>query len=121
MIISSLTEFCQGNTCQVIGHPKRVYSHQDSVKRARSRLGESLYDVVLNNCEHFVMWCIEGHHHSEQINGLQTSFEMAEKLLNPRPDRPLENCPRPRRPTSTTIPSSGGSLFDDIIKLLSWF
>ncbi|KAH7711269.1 NC domain containing protein [Aphelenchoides avenae] len=37
-------------------------------QRARSRLGESVYNVALNNCEHFAHWCRYGAHRSEQVH-----------------------------------------------------
>ena len=41
-------------------HPWRMYSRKESVRRAKSRLGESDYNLLFNNCEHFVSWCILG-------------------------------------------------------------
>ncbi|MCR4717718.1 MAG: lecithin retinol acyltransferase family protein, partial [Lachnospiraceae bacterium] len=38
----------------------KVYSPEETVKRAMSRLGEAEYNLVFNNCEHFVMWCKTG-------------------------------------------------------------
>jgi hypothetical protein len=35
--------------------------------RARSRLGENAYNVVLNNCEHFARWCVTGEAESDQV------------------------------------------------------
>ena len=33
-----------------------TYSAEESLERARSRVGEKRYSVVLNNCEHCVNW-----------------------------------------------------------------
>ncbi len=38
------------------------------IRRAESRLGEKVYDVGSNNCEHFATWCKTGIHRSEQVN-----------------------------------------------------
>lgn len=38
------------------------------IRRAESRLGEKIYDVGSNNCEHFATWCKTGIHTSEQVN-----------------------------------------------------
>jgi hypothetical protein len=38
------------------------------IRRAESRLGEEVYDVGSNNCEHFATWCKTGIHISEQVN-----------------------------------------------------
>lgn len=47
-----------------------VYSPSDTVKRAKSRIGEKLYNVMANNCEHFAMWCKTGKSESSQIDNL---------------------------------------------------
>ena len=66
----SLDEFCQGNGCTVREYPIRIYGRKESVQRAYTRLGEAQYDVLLNNCEQFVTWCVMGFAYSEQINEL---------------------------------------------------
>ena len=66
----SLDEFCQGNDCTVREYPIRIYGRKESVQRAYKRLGEAQYDVLLNNCEQLVTWCIMGFAYSEQINEL---------------------------------------------------
>ena len=42
------------------------YSVDDSLKRARTRLGEKKYNVVTNNCEHLVNWAKTGVAQSSQ-------------------------------------------------------
>lgn len=37
------------------------------VQRAESKLGEKLYNLFANNCEHFATWCMTGNLQSEQI------------------------------------------------------
>lgn len=44
-----------------------AYSVDDSLKRARSRLGEKRYSVVTNNCEHLVNWARTGNAQSSQV------------------------------------------------------
>ena len=66
----SLDAFCQGNGCTVREYPIRIYGRKESVQRAYTRLGEAQYDVLLNNCEQFVTWCVMGFAYSEQINEL---------------------------------------------------
>ena len=36
---------------------KKVYSAEETVQRAYSRIGETKYSLLNNNCEHFAMWC----------------------------------------------------------------
>lgn len=79
--ITSLEEFCQGEGFTVQSYPFRLYSHEESADRACSRLGEDWYDILLNNCEHFVTWCILGVHHSHQINRLISAAEITHQLL----------------------------------------
>ena len=45
-----------------------LYSPEQTVARARSRLGEAKYNMVTNNCEHFVIWCKTGVSESMQVN-----------------------------------------------------
>ncbi len=66
--IDSLDQFANGNPVDTVLHPEREYSREQSVKRAYSRIGEDWYNVLLNNCEHFVNWCIMGRHRSDQVN-----------------------------------------------------
>jgi hypothetical protein len=47
-----------------------VYSPEDTVQRARNRLGETKYDLVKNNCEHFAVWCKTGVADSRQVDFL---------------------------------------------------
>lgn len=44
-----------------------VYSPAETVKRALSRLGETQYSLIKNNCEHFAMWCKTGVSESTQV------------------------------------------------------
>lgn len=45
-----------------------VYSPDETVARARSRIGERQYNLVTNNCEHFALWCKTGESESFQVN-----------------------------------------------------
>lgn len=67
---TSLADFAAGGVIELVSHKDRRYSREESVDRAYSRLFEESYSVVFNNCEHFVNWCIEGQHRSEQIERL---------------------------------------------------
>ena len=66
---SSLGEFCQD------GQPKvREYGQRDdagtTVERAESKLGDTGYNLVTNNCEHFATWCCTGKPASQQVRGV---------------------------------------------------
>lgn len=45
----------------------RLYSPEETVARAESRLGERHYNIATNNCEHFAIWCKTGISESTQI------------------------------------------------------
>lgn len=45
-----------------------LFTPQETVARARSRLGENKYFLPVNNCEHFALWCKTGMSESHQVN-----------------------------------------------------
>lgn len=49
---------------------KTIYSPEETVSRARSRIGEKKYNLALNNCEHFAVWCKTGLSVSYQMQNL---------------------------------------------------
>ncbi|MFY1957069.1 lecithin retinol acyltransferase family protein [Achromobacter xylosoxidans] len=65
---TSLYEFTNGATLHKKEHPNRRHTRAQSVARALERIGEAEYNLVFNNCEHFVTWCIDDEHTSEQVN-----------------------------------------------------
>jgi hypothetical protein len=44
-----------------------VFSAEETLRRAYSRLGEKEYSLIKNNCEHFAMWCKIGVAKSTQV------------------------------------------------------
>jgi hypothetical protein len=46
---------------------KEQFSLEETVRRARSRLGEKSYNLLSNNCEHFALWCRYGTSQSVQV------------------------------------------------------
>ena len=52
----------------------KLYSPAETLRRAKSRLGESSYNLVFNNCEHFVVWCKTGVSESHQVNQIIKSL-----------------------------------------------
>lgn len=55
--ICSLREFADGDSIVRVEDEKAAYSPEEIVRRARSRLGESEYNLLWNNCENFATWC----------------------------------------------------------------
>lgn len=78
---TSLQAFCDGQSCTVRDYPIRVYGRKESVSRALGRLGEQDYNVIFNNCEQFVAWCIMGLGYSEQINTVMSDVFQAKLLI----------------------------------------
>lgn len=46
-------------------------SVNDIVENARKRIGEAGYDIIENNCEHFVNECVFGKHISLEVSSYQ--------------------------------------------------
>lgn len=44
-----------------------LYTPEETVARARSRMGETSYSLFTNNCEHFAIWCKTGVRESLQV------------------------------------------------------
>jgi len=49
------------------------FSPTETVRRARSRLGEKAYSLLFNNCEHFALWCKYGTSKSVQVEKAVTT------------------------------------------------
>ena len=62
----SLEDFAKGDEFWVYKHENPLPPGK-IVERAKSRLGENLYNMALNNCEHFCHWCCTGRSWSNQI------------------------------------------------------
>ncbi|PNH93679.1 lecithin retinol acyltransferase family protein [Vibrio diazotrophicus] len=66
--ITTLEDFEQGSKSSVKNHLVSVYYADERVERAYSKLGEDSYNLIFNNCEHFVNWCFNGFKTSSQVN-----------------------------------------------------
>ncbi|MBP3339307.1 MAG: lecithin retinol acyltransferase family protein [Lachnospiraceae bacterium] len=56
----------------------KIYSPEETVKRALSRIGEDKYSLLLNNCEHFAIWCKTGDSKSFQVDNTVYALMLAE-------------------------------------------
>lgn len=65
--IISLAKFCNERKTWVRRYKTPKYKGIDVVERAKSRLGNEKYRLLLNNCEHFTTWCILDVHFSKQV------------------------------------------------------
>ncbi|WP_082683328.1 lecithin retinol acyltransferase family protein [Fictibacillus sp. FJAT-27399] len=57
--VDSLDAFRRGGELRV-SDSVCTYSKEIIISRAYSRIGESNYNLLFNNCEHFVNWCRSG-------------------------------------------------------------
>lgn len=64
----SLEVFAGGRQYRVKEHADALYSGHGVAERALSRVGEDMYCVFSNNCEHFCEWCINDEHDSGQVD-----------------------------------------------------
>lgn len=68
--ITDIDDFCQGQGCYIKNHILPFYDRDEVFERALSRVNEDSYNLLFNNCEHFVTWCIYGIRSSSQVNGV---------------------------------------------------
>ena len=62
---TDLAAFLGGGRAQVVPY-KHNLSGSEIVTRARSKKGQR-YNVLINNCEHFVSWVLTGQRRSRQL------------------------------------------------------
>lgn len=64
----------------------KINSPEETILRAKSRIGEKKYNLVDNNCEHFAMWAKLGVSFSVQVKETMDSVEKItdeiEKMMN---------------------------------------
>lgn len=51
-------------------HNYHVFSPEETVERARKKIGERRYSLFRNNCEHFAIWCKTGLAESSQVEAI---------------------------------------------------
>jgi hypothetical protein len=81
--LTSREVFAQGKSITVKTYRKIPFTGPEICQRAKSKVGENKYNILLNNCEHFATWCVTGEHSSEQANAAiaQTSDDLAAQLI----------------------------------------
>ena len=65
--VTTRADFACGSRIQVEKYDHRLPVHE-TVHRALGRLNENGYALILNNCEHFATWCVQGYHTSWQVD-----------------------------------------------------
>jgi hypothetical protein len=78
----SIERFAAGREVAVKANPLAIYVGPETVRRARSRLGENRYRLLTNNCEHFCSWCLYGRACSEQIQACFVQPRLAWQALS---------------------------------------
>ena len=53
-----------------------LYSGEETIERARSKLGQGGYNLAINNCEHFALWCKIGVKYSAQVDNVLNLFSL---------------------------------------------
>ena len=76
-----LNTFQQNKKIEIKLHPHCTFSPEKIVQRAKSRLSESKYNLISNNCEHFVHWCIYNVNESKQISTSKKIIAVMSKVL----------------------------------------
>ncbi len=84
--ITSLSKFGREPKIHVKKY-KKCYSSSRAIKRAKARIGEQLYNLFFNNCEHFAYWCKTGKHRSKQVESVPEKvpkelYKKVEKAIN---------------------------------------
>ena len=79
VITSDVYTFLSGGVLEV-GHPEkdeksRMRRPEEIVSIAESRLGEGGYDILHNNCEHFVNECAFGESHSSFLAAVREKIK----------------------------------------------
>jgi Lecithin retinol acyltransferase len=77
----SLDRFSRGRAIAMQPWHAAEFDSCEIVARARSRLGEDLYRLLANNCEHFCTWCAHGVARSAQAEAWLQRFDAWRKPL----------------------------------------
>jgi hypothetical protein len=64
--LDTLETFAEGAPVSAIQYARR-FAPEEVVRRARSLLGRSGYNLINNNCEHLARWCMTGELRSAQM------------------------------------------------------
>ena len=75
----TLDDFGAGRNIEVrkytLAEKLKKYPVSKILKLAASRLGEKGYDIIYNNCEHFVNACVFGRAYSTQIDDMRAKID----------------------------------------------
>ncbi len=77
----TLACFAGGRPVWIRSDVAPTFNPQETVRRARSRVGEDCYRLLTNNCEHFCEWCLRGTPRSHQVEALLTQPRRALRAM----------------------------------------
>jgi len=63
------------------GNGYEQFTPEETINRAKSRLGEKHYDLIFNNCEHFTSWCKTGDSKSSQVINVVSVVKLINTVL----------------------------------------
>ncbi|MEH6551655.1 MAG: lecithin retinol acyltransferase family protein [Pseudomonadales bacterium] len=63
-----------------------AYNEDGIIARAESRLGETNFHLMINNCEHFASWCVTGISNSDQITSIWRASMSQSQFMRFRTD-----------------------------------
>ena len=81
---------------RLFGEEMQSYSPEETVERARSKIGEKGYSLVNNNCEHFALWCKTGIAMSAQVEEVLSLFLPRSEMAALPPKAQDEPKPEPK-------------------------
>lgn len=83
VIETDVYEFLNGGEIEVgvpsLAEKKKMRAPKEIVRLAREKIGQGGYDILHNNCEHFVNECAFGEHYSSFVSAVR---EKLRKKLN---------------------------------------
>lgn len=78
--MTSLEEFASGDTWQIKEYTNAPFSGQEVARRAKERVGEQKYNLLINNCEHFCNECVFGEHVSQQVQNVKQNSALFSEI-----------------------------------------
>lgn len=74
---TTLSEFEDGGKARVCSYYEKVFSNDEIIRRAASKIGTNFggYNLKNNNCEHFATWCAIGKRKSMQTGTINKEDE----------------------------------------------
>ncbi len=77
--VSDLAGFCKGGFLEVaslsLTERLKAAPAKEVIERARKEVGKGGYDILKNNCEHFVNGCVFGKKASEQVDSVRAFWQ----------------------------------------------